>query len=470
MVDLTFYGGINEIGGNKILLEDRKIRVLLDFGFSFSKNKKFHSEFLQPRLCNGIGDFLDLGIIPDIDGIYRNDLLKNEGRKTSTYPQINGVVLTHAHADHAWHISLLHEGMPIHCGVTTKVILKSSQETGLMPYYGDFYWFRENFINRSRKPERVRNFKIFKTGEKIRIGGLEIEPVHVDHSIPGAYGLIIHTSSGDIVYTGDLRIHGPMEHFTEAFIERASKTIPEVLICEGTRIHEQERGLSEKEVFYRIKEYITNTKNLVVCNFSIRDIDRFKTFYLAAKESGRKFTLTLKQAYLLKTLRENDRSLALPDIEDDNIAIYLHREKWGRFEDDDYRGWEREFLRCKNAINFEDIHRRPKDFIFYCDYYSMNELIDVKPEEGSSYIYSLSEPHDEEQEIDFKRMKNWLGHFNLKYLEAHSSGHACQKDIKELIEKINPKKVIPVHTEHQELFENLIKNLIYPKLGKRIEI
>jgi ribonuclease J len=36
MVKLTFYGGVNEIGGNKILLEDKKTRIILDFGQSFT--------------------------------------------------------------------------------------------------------------------------------------------------------------------------------------------------------------------------------------------------------------------------------------------------------------------------------------------------------------------------------------------------------------------------------------------------
>jgi ribonuclease J len=32
MVKLTFYGGVNEIGGNKILLEDKGTKIFLDFG------------------------------------------------------------------------------------------------------------------------------------------------------------------------------------------------------------------------------------------------------------------------------------------------------------------------------------------------------------------------------------------------------------------------------------------------------
>jgi len=34
VTNITFYGGVNE-GGNKILLEERDVRVLLDFGMSF---------------------------------------------------------------------------------------------------------------------------------------------------------------------------------------------------------------------------------------------------------------------------------------------------------------------------------------------------------------------------------------------------------------------------------------------------
>ena len=47
---LTFYGGVDEIGGNKILLQDRDTRVLLDFGMSTGMKKQFYSPpFLAPK-------------------------------------------------------------------------------------------------------------------------------------------------------------------------------------------------------------------------------------------------------------------------------------------------------------------------------------------------------------------------------------------------------------------------------------
>ena len=36
---LAFYGGVDEIGGNKILLQDKGTRVFFDFGMSFSMKK-----------------------------------------------------------------------------------------------------------------------------------------------------------------------------------------------------------------------------------------------------------------------------------------------------------------------------------------------------------------------------------------------------------------------------------------------
>jgi mRNA degradation ribonuclease J1/J2 len=36
MTAFTFYRGVNEIGGNKILLEDQDTRLFLDFGMGFS--------------------------------------------------------------------------------------------------------------------------------------------------------------------------------------------------------------------------------------------------------------------------------------------------------------------------------------------------------------------------------------------------------------------------------------------------
>jgi ribonuclease J len=73
---ITFYGGANEIGGNKILIEDKKsdASFFIDFGMNFTRMGLYFEEFIQPRTANGIVDFLTMGLIPQIDSVYRKDL------------------------------------------------------------------------------------------------------------------------------------------------------------------------------------------------------------------------------------------------------------------------------------------------------------------------------------------------------------------------------------------------------------
>ena len=50
MTSLTFFGGVNEIGGNKILLEDKDIKVFLDFGKGFGRRARFLKNILIQEL------------------------------------------------------------------------------------------------------------------------------------------------------------------------------------------------------------------------------------------------------------------------------------------------------------------------------------------------------------------------------------------------------------------------------------
>ncbi|MGH7890499.1 MAG: MBL fold metallo-hydrolase, partial [Thermodesulfobacteriota bacterium] len=127
MTSITFYGGVNEIGGNKILLEDKGTKVFLDFGKSFSRREKYFEEYLKPRQSNGIVDLLTTGLVPDIEGVYRDDLMEKAGRKIVA-PDVDAVLLTHAHADHVDYISFLHEKIPIYMGSTCHMMLQAIQD------------------------------------------------------------------------------------------------------------------------------------------------------------------------------------------------------------------------------------------------------------------------------------------------------------------------------------------------------
>ena len=72
---LTFYGGVDEIGGNKILLKDGDTKVFFDFGMSFSMKKRFYSPpFLSPKSERSLQE---LEILPKIRILYNIQVLND---------------------------------------------------------------------------------------------------------------------------------------------------------------------------------------------------------------------------------------------------------------------------------------------------------------------------------------------------------------------------------------------------------
>ncbi len=112
MVRLTCYGGVEEIGGNKVLLEDGDLRLLLDFGTPFGRRRLFFNEYLRPRASRGLFDLLSLGLLPPLEGLYREDLaLPNLWERFRGAPlyrdlrrpggrAVDAILVSHAHLDH----------------------------------------------------------------------------------------------------------------------------------------------------------------------------------------------------------------------------------------------------------------------------------------------------------------------------------------------------------------------------------
>jgi ribonuclease J len=470
MVSIKFLGGVNQIGGNKFLIEDKTndTNIFLDFGMNFTERAKYFEEFVRPRTANGIIDFLETGLLPNIKGIYRHDLLEFAGMEKHPKPMIDGIVLSHAHLDHSAYVSFIDEKVPIFTSEITKVILKAVQETSQRNIEDEIINFKERpIIDRGRKPiER----KFPKVNKKFKINGLEIELIPVDHSIPGACGIVVYTSDKIIAYTGDLRMHGTQGYLTREFIERLKIIKPDIFLCEGTRIDENEKT---NEAYVKVNcanTVLSKAKGLVIADFAWKDTTRFKTFFEVAKETNRKLAIPFKDAYYIRAMREIIPDL--PKIDDENILLYQDKKGTGTYLENDYQSWEKEFLNMKNTVKADYISKHQDEIIIAIGYYDLPELIDLKPRIGSIYIKSTSEVMGEEEEFDLKRLHNWLDHFGIQYYHFHASGHAPGVDIVEMINEVNPKILIPVHTDKAEMFNRIIRkvNIVKPEVGKEIEI
>ncbi|MCE5214937.1 MAG: MBL fold metallo-hydrolase [Methanobacterium sp.] len=497
MTNIKFYGGVGEIGGNKIQVEGRESSFFFDFGLAFKRANDFLAEFLQPRKSNGILDFVTLGLLPCIKGIYREDYLKHSGLSYESEPAVDGVLISHSHVDHVAYIHHLREDIPIYLSNQSFLILKALEDTGVTSF-SEYTCLKKSFHlvpkkrgdGHTRSKDKVdRDIRILKPYDEYYIGEFKVKSVPVDHSLPGASAYIVDNDDDTIVYSGDLRFHGRHPELTNKFTEIACKSQPTIMLSEGTRIN-RTNNITEADIERKAVEEVSKSQGLVLVNYPLRDLDRLITFYNVAQKTDRKLVVSLKQAYILNLFQGQE----YPDIDD--VIIYKPRRGWGLIDDKsyacvedewlctsdidplqihrDYKKWERDFLDADNIINYRDLQEEPGEYLFRCDFFELKELIDIKPADAV-YIKSSTEPFDDQMQINEDKVKNWLDLFGIHYVDKgfHASGHANGQEILEMIRKVNPDKIYPIHTEHPEEFDVLQDDgidVIYPKKSKNIEI
>lgn len=473
MMRLNFYGGINEIGGNKIFLEADGTALLLDFGKSYKEFSQYFEEYLNPRSVHGFKDYLKTNLIPEIDGLYRPDLIglyQKEGGnlKLRSQPLVDGILLSHGHLDHAGYLCFLDPKIPVYLSANSWAVLQAFHISRPKKMENEIVELK-NRLN-PKKPGRKIKRKFIKVEDRksFKIKNLEITPFFVDHSIAGASMFLIKTKEGRILYTGDFRLSEMKPEAKEKFIKELKGKV-DLMICEGTRIKATE-VLTEDDVYRNALAKVKGVKGLVVVDYSQADVVRFETLLKIAQQVNRRFALPYANFNYLAVLTQY--GFKISGLE--NVILYAK-------EKSRLQKWEQKLIKENNFCQAEDIRKNQSKFMVALNFYQLPELIDWGVDENSYYLRAITEPHSEEMEISETRFINWITHFKMQGLvlnghgkltfdRAHISGHISGTELKEFLNEINPGLVIPIHTEEPLAFKEIYQpqKLLFVEKNKEI--
>ena len=490
MVSLSFFGGVNEIGGNKVLLEDEGTRLFLDFGLSFRIRDQYYDEYLKARSFATIDEYVDFSQLPAIKGLYRTDHLQHadpshELLGKQSEKAADAVVISHGHMDHIGLIPYLRRDVRLMGSELTKSYIQFLEESknGLDREY--LHWYQDFELkpgkktkeSRSDKRKQDRDYTVMEPKKTQHVGNLEIVGYPVDHSLQGAFSYIIKTSSGNIAYTGDLRFHGLFQKESKEYLKALEASDIKVLLCEGTHI-EREAEITESELQDRLTPVIEETKGLVLANYAPFDASRVFTLSKAAAATGRKLLVNPRQAYYMSLLEGYSSALVPPRDEVDVLMPRMKLGAWGdsRFDkevqENDY-GWRFKdtIFERTDLLTPHQVADAPTDYLVTCSFYELNLLHDLKPPAGSTYLWSSSLPYDEEGKLDMNRVLNWLAHFGIgEPVQIHCSGHMRGNDIKTFIDAAQPEILVPIHTNEPELFRNMHDNVKLMNYGDVLQV
>ena len=421
---ITFYNGLNTIGGPMMEVAYHKSHILFDLGEVYRPELNLSDEnyqtLVQNELIGDVPNFYD----PQLTG---KAIDHGHWKYAAAY-------MSHLHLDHSKAMNFLAPEIPLYAGPITAKMLPALNEKGdfLLPADGhEANYTRPIFAAEYQKP--------------IEIGDITMTVWPSDHDAYGATGLIVRTPDLAIAYTGDIRLHGYHPDWVKKFLAAAKDC--DVLITETTGFswpEEKHEENSEEFTGPKNEDELTakfvqlqndNPKRQITFNTYPTNVERLLRII---SDSPRKVVLHAARAHLLKE-----------SLNQDFLYYYLPGEQ--KFVD----------LKPELAVHYDDLLNDDHEFLWQAvaDFDHLQK--------GGLYIHSNAEPLGDFDPA-YKPFMQRLAEQNIEVQALRCSGHADEQELKQIIAWVQPPTLIPVHTLHPELVENPYGNRILPKRNQTI--
>ena len=324
-----------------------------------------------------------------------------------------------------------------------------------------------SLIKKKMEEHRRVEYKTFavKPKQKINLGCFEIEFIHVNHAISGAFALAIKTPVGMVVHTGDYKIDlTPIydEKFDFHTFAELGKQGVLLYMSDSTNAEREGYSLSERVVGETLEKLFIEHKDrrIVVAAFA-SNVDRMQEVINLAEKYKRHVVLTGRS---MVNVTDVATQIGEMKINKDNL---IEVEKMKNYKDSELlilstgsQGEPHSALSRMASGEFKGIEIGDNDTVIFSsspipgNEKSVNNIINKLIMLGAKVIYSQLE-------------------------QVHASGHACKEEMKLMLNLVRPKFFIPVHGEQKHLLaqrETAITvgmdrhNILLPMLGMRVEI
>ena len=434
---VIIHRGAHEIGGSCVEVRSGNTRIIVDLGLPlvapWDQNLKLESADINNKSHQ---ELLEIGILPRIAGLYESD-----GGERG----VDAVLISHAHQDHFGLLKHIRRDIPVYLSYGTQQMIEAN-----------------NIFMYSRTYLKIK--KIVADSEPVTIGDFKITPYLMDHSAYDAMSFLIEAEGKKLFYSGDFRGHGRKGKLLNK-MERVRPGPVDCLLMEGTTLGRNGNGLADEvQVESRIKKISGLYKGLKLFTTSVQNIDRMVSFYKAAASSGCSLVLDLYAAYVLWSLDKQTLPQASKDWEKVRVLFtdrYVSRLKSTRND--------RMIASCENnKITQAEIKAKPGQFMLLYRQSSINDIEQIGDFKDSVLIYSMWDGY--RREPSFQKTQNFLDKHGIALETAHTSGHASEADLGRLVKALQPKTLIPIHTQRPQDYQRLWPHVTRLDDGKEFVI
>ncbi|PSG98936.1 MAG: ribonuclease J [Nanohaloarchaea archaeon SW_7_43_1] len=402
-------GGYEEVGRNMTAVEVDGEAVIFDMGYEMEEVINADGEVNEMTT----NQTLETGAIPKDEVLYESDA------------DVRAIVIGHGHMDHVGAIPKLAGAYdcPILCTPYTKKIVDKQIEDD-----------RKNIQNPVIAVEKGDEYEIS--------DALDLEFIHVNHSIPQATLSWLKTPEGGVIYGNDMKIdRSPVIEETTDIekMRTAGEEGIELMIPGTTRVEDEGRCRSEESVEVELRDVLDSCYDaggaVILSTFSSQ-ISRLNTV-LDANDGRRKV------AFVGRSLREYTEAaedLGLIDLSDVEVVSYFDEceEVMDKVE-----GAREEWLVVATGNQGEPGAQMDK---------IASQTYPFKFREGDHVIFSSQViPTPLTQANRYSLEKKMKSQGVRLYKDVHTSGHAKKEDHRDFIQMLDPSNIVPSHGTVQKL-------------------